>query len=73
MTIINKGDYFKSIRRLRKRLGVLLDTPMYEGRSNIENIRLDIDDWAVELISKYCDIDRVISKLKEIRKQKHGR
>jgi len=57
------------IRRLKGRLNELDSLPMFVGRTNIQNI--NIDDFAVELVMKYCDIDKVLIKIEELRHDTH--
>lgn len=65
---ISKRDQYKLLKRLRRRVKELTRTPIYHGRKNIENI--NIDDLAVELVLKFCNIDRVIKKVEELRHDK---
>ncbi len=62
---IGRREERKLLRRLKRRLKELYTTPMYEGRRGIDTIH--IDDLMVEIVLNYCNIDKVLKKIKEVR------
>jgi len=69
---IGRREERKVLRRLKRRLKELYVTPMYQGRRGIDSIH--IDDLMADIVLQYCNIDKVLKKIKEVRKDdQHNR
>ena len=68
MGYLMKSDYFRLLKDLKRKVKILLETPMYEGRDNIETL----DSFAVELVTKYCNAKKVVKRIEETMNDKQN-
>jgi hypothetical protein len=69
MVYLNKKESYKLLHRLKERVKELSETPMFEGGYlNIQ--RINLDDLVVELALKYCDTDKVLVRIRELREMR---
>lgn len=68
MPYLTKRERYSLLNRLKGRIKALSQSPIYQGKTEIE--RINLDDLVVEMALKFCDTDKVLARIKESRELK---